>query len=216
MSVLEIKNLSIKYNENELFENLSFKLEEGKSIGLIGPSGSGKSSIIKSVLGLIKPHNGDIIVNNTVITDLSTIKSAEYRLNNIGMIFQDYCLLDHLTARENIALLETFNKKPVNYQKVSEAAKSMNIEHKLDSVVSTLSGGEKQRIAILRAIAQDVNFIVADEPTGALDKNMTIEVTKILFDTLKKYNIALCIVSHDETVYMHCDELIDLGSLSSK
>uniref|UniRef100_UPI0040566776 ABC transporter ATP-binding protein n=1 Tax=Candidatus Electrothrix sp. TaxID=2170559 RepID=UPI0040566776 len=175
MKVLEIKNVHKIYNSSEVkvhaVNNITIDFEKGEFAAIVGPSGSGKTTLLNMIGGLDMPTEGKILVNNT---DLSTLKSSQlidFRLNNIGFVFQSYNLIPVLTASENVGFIMNLQKWPgkKREERTLELLRAVGLEDRINSRPSKLSGGQQQRVAVARALASKPKFILADEPTANLD-----------------------------------------------
>lgn len=190
MTKIKITNLAKVYNQNKQNEfraliNINLEVAKGEIIILKGISGSGKSTLLSILAGLSKPTNGEILVNSQNVSKLPDIMSSSYRHKDIGFIFQSFNLLQGLSVYQNVKapLSLTFLKKDELNQKIQNAMDLANIAHKKDELVSHLSGGEKQRCAIARALVMDPSIVLADEPTANLDKANSL----VFIDILKKF-----------------------------
>lgn len=212
--ILKIEDVSYKYLdalENDyVFKNLNYEFYNGKVYAIKGKSGSGKTTLLSLLSGLEKNYEGSITFNNK---ELSSIDLDNYRSKDIGIVFQSYNLLPHLTAIENIILsmnvsnLKIDNKK----EKALELMKSVGlVESQKDRRVLKLSGGEQQRVAIARSLSYDPKIILADEPTGNLDKETENEILKILKDLARNKNKCIIIVTHSENVCDQADVVYEL------
>lgn len=186
-------------NITKAIDNISFNVDEGEFVGIMGPSGSGKTTLLNCISTIDTVTTGDIIINDKDITKLKSKKLDKFRQNELGFIFQDFNLLDTLTAYENIALALTIKgeKTLAIDRKIKEVAKYLDIEEVLNKYPYQMSGGQKQRVASARAIVTDPALILADEPTGALDS----KAARLLlerFDSLnKELNATILMVTHD-------------------
>lgn len=203
MKKIVIKNLNKIYNPNKANEfcalkNINLEINDGEILILKGVSGSGKSTLLSLIGAISKPTNGDIVVNEHSIAKLPDIMSSAYRHTEIGFIFQAFNLLDGLSVTQNVIAplsLTKMSEEEVR-EKVNKALLIANIEHKKDQKVAHLSGGEKQRCAIARAIVMEPNIILADEPTANLDKENSLLFIDIL-KTFKSLNKTVVIATHD-------------------
>lgn len=198
--MIAVKNVSKIYNENKIDEfkalqNISFEVRDNEICGLIGPSGSGKSTMIFMLGGLFKPSSGDIIINDEIITKLSPKFLSKFIRENIGLIFQNFNLLENFSALENI-LIPTLLSKENKLNNAKALLKEFDLLNKKDTKVHNLSGGEKQRVAIIRALINDPKIILADEPSANLDKSLTLELIEIL----KRIKKTIIIATHDEII----------------
>lgn len=224
MSILKLENLNYGYEDGgyrrEILKNLSYEFEEGKFYTILGPSGSGKTTLLSIIAGLDKPDSGKIYYDGE---ELDKIGLYKYRRNKIGIVFQSYNLVNYLTGLENIelAMTETENKIPKNRKEVAYSllAKFGIVKTKADRLVTHLSGGEQQRIAIARALASNVDLIFADEPTGNLDSATEEEIIKIFKMLTEEFGKTVIVVTHsnevsklsDHRVLLHDGVLKEIG-----
>ena len=198
---LKLNNLSKKYEKNKslkVLDNINFKFESGKIYSIIGPSGSGKSTLL-NLLSLIDiPSSGFIEFNKKKIDTKSSIVNDHVRSKNIGIIYQEKNLLPDFTALENVLLpnLLISNNKPKSKELAKKLIKKFNLSSRLNHYPSELSGGENQRIAIARALINEPNIILADEPTGSLDFENAKQIFQILFN-LKEKNRIIIYATHN-------------------
>ena len=171
-----------KGNITKAIDNISFKVGEGEFVGIMGPSGSGKTTLLNCISTIDKVTTGNIIINDQDITRLKSKKLDKFRQNELGFIFQDFNLLDTLTAYENIALALTIKGEKTSKvdSKIKEVAKYLEIEKVLDKYPYQMSGGQKQRVAIARSLCTSPEIMLFDEPTSALDPEMVIEVLEVM------------------------------------
>ena len=193
--LLTVKNLTKTYNKKNVLKNINFSVEEKEIVSIIGPSGSGKSTLLRCINRMVTPTSGEILFDRKLITSANI---GEIR-KEIGMVFQHFNLFENLTVLENITLA------PVKLKLLSQAEakkralamlKEINLYDKKDSYPISLSGGEKQRVAIIRTLILEPRLILLDEPTSALDPEMTKEVIELI-KHLKDKGITLIIVSHE-------------------
>ena len=214
MKILEVKNVNYRYSDAEADDyvlrdiNLSFEL--GKSYAIKGKSGSGKTTLLSLISGLEKKYEGEILYNGN---DLSKMDLDKYRNSDIGIVFQSYNLLPQFTAEENIILsMDISNVKDVDKkEKALELMKQVGLNKSLAKRrVLKLSGGEQQRIAIARSLSYNPKIIIADEPTGNLDKETENEILKIFNNLAHKENKCVIIVTHSGNVCDSVDQVYDL------
>lgn len=211
MSVFKVSNLSKTYNgKTYVFKNLSFKIEEGEIVGIIGESGAGKTTLLNLLSGLDRPSDGEILYNNNKMNDFSQRNLTALRRREFGYIFQFFNLIDFLNVEENILLPSIFDKNTTCKNSIDNILNYFGIYNRRSSYPNELSGGEKQRVAIARAISYNPSVIFADEPTGNLDKKAAEEIINIIFSCKKKYNQTLLIVTHDTSLYKHFTQIIEL------
>ena len=201
--ILEVENLEKYYgnrgNITKAVDNINFCVNEGEFVGIMGPSGSGKTTLLNCISTIDTVTSGHIRINDKDITTLKKDNLSKFRRNELGFIFQDFNLLDTLTAYENIALALTIQKvKTAEIEKrVHDAARKLDIMDTLEKYPYQLSGGQKQRIAAARALITNPSLILADEPTGALDSKSI----RMLLDSMERmnqeYNATIMMVTHD-------------------
>ena len=188
-----------KGNVTKAIDRINFKINEGEFVGIMGPSGSGKTTLLNCISTIDTITSGELVINNTDITKLKSKEIEKFRRDELGFIFQDFNLLDTLTAYENIALALTIQKrKPDEIKKlINEIAKKLEITEVLNKFPYQMSGGQKQRVACARAIITNPSMILADEPTGALDSKSA----RLLLDSIEKLNremnATILMVTHD-------------------
>ncbi|WP_455795585.1 ABC transporter ATP-binding protein [Clostridium butyricum] len=186
-------------NITKAIDNISFNVDEGEFVGIMGPSGSGKTTLLNCISTIDTVTTGDIIINGKDITKLKSKKLDKFRQNELGFIFQDFNLLDTLTAYENIALALTIKGEKTSAidRKIKEVAKYLDIEEVLNKYPYQMSGGQKQRVASARAIVTDPALILADEPTGALDSKAARLLLERFDNLNKELNATILMVTHD-------------------
>jgi len=195
MNILEIKEISKSFNKIKILDNFSLNAEEGEIVSIIGPSGVGKSTLLRCINGLEKTDSGEIIINNSKIKN----KISKQSNLDVGLVFQDYNLFPQYSVIENITLTLTKVlkiKKQEAIEKAKELLLQMDLLDKIDSYPYELSGGEKQRLAIARTLATNPKIICFDEPTSALDPKLVKQVFKIIKKLANKGK-AILIVTHD-------------------
>lgn len=201
--MIEFKNISKSYilgknNTVEALKNINLKFKEGSVVVLKGASGSGKSSILSLVSAISKPTSGEVIVDNKQISKLSDKFASQYRLENIGIVFQKYNLIDDISVEQNIILPlipQNIDIKELE-NKVDNVLNMFEIKDYKHTAVKNLSGGEQQRVAIARAYINEPKIIIADEPTANLDEKLSLDFIKIIKD-LKSKNKTIIIATHD-------------------
>lgn len=185
-------------------DNITFEFDKKSSV-IIGASGSGKTTLLDLVGLLLKPDSGSIIFDNQDITILSDEKKREFIKDNIGYIFQSYNLIDSLTVKENIFL--GLHKK-IDQNLFEKITKKLNLSSLLNKYPNQLSGGQKQKCAISRAILKKPKLLLADEPTGALDVKSTAEVIDLIFDLQKSFEYKIIMVTHDISLISNFESII--------
>ena len=208
--ILETNNLKKSYEHINglitLFKNLNLKLTEGELVALVGPSGSGKSSLLHLLALLDDPSKGQIIINKEETKSLSDEQKDELRRKNVSIIFQDNNLLTDFTAIENIMMPLIINGENLDYasEKASKMLKAVKISNRSNHFPNELSGGEQQRVAIARALISDTKIILADEPTGNLDFKTSKEIFSI-FLNLKKLKKTIIFATHNRELANKAD-----------
>ena len=203
MPIVSVQNVSKSYWRDSLeipvLNNISFEIPEGEFLGLMGPSGSGKTTLLNLVAGIDRPSSGMITVSNTDVTQLNESALAKWRARHVGFVFQFYNLLPVLTAYENVELpllLSNLSKKE-RREHVEFTLQVVGLGDRIDHYPKQLSGGQEQRVAIARAIVTDPTILVADEPTGDLDKVSAEEILKLLERLNTEFKKTIIMVTHD-------------------
>jgi putative ABC transport system ATP-binding protein len=192
--------------------NVHLHIRRGEFTALVGPSGSGKTTLLNLIGGLDKPDEGEIVINGTDITELSPGKLIDFRLHNIGFVFQSFNLIPVLTARENaefIMLLQGRSKKE-REERMQQLFKQIDLGDQMDRRPSALSGGQQQRVAVARALATKPQFILADEPTANLDSKSASNLLDIMDKLNKEENITFIFSTHDQRVIDRARRVITL------
>lgn len=206
MKVIEILDLHKIYDEKTVpvhaVNGISISFEEGEFAAIVGPSGSGKTTLLNMLGGLDNPTRGEIIINNTNIGGLSSSELIDFRMNNIGFVFQAYNLIPVLTARENVEFIMHLQGRPKKERETRaiELLESVGLGDRIDKRPGKLSGGQQQRVAVARALASKPKFILADEPTANLDSKSTENLLDIMEKLNKDENITFIFSTHDSRV----------------
>ncbi|MCL5411044.1 MAG: ABC transporter ATP-binding protein [Patescibacteria group bacterium] len=206
MAILDIKNISKIYGsghtEVKAIDNVSLQVNESEIVLIMGPSGSGKTTFLTMAGALLKPTSGSIFLNGQEITKLSEKELPKIRLQELGFVFQSFNLLASLTALENVAvpLIVAGVKKKEAFLKAKEALEKLGLGNRLSNLPRDLSGGEKQRVSIARALVNNPKLILADEPSANLDSKIGHEVMKQLCSVACEQKKAIVIVSHDDRI----------------
>lgn len=201
-----------KDNITKAIDNISFDVNSGDFIGIMGASGSGKTTLLNCISTIDNVSSGHIFLEGKDITQINDENIAKFRRENLGFIFQDFNLLDTLTVEENIALILTINK--LNQQdidnKVFELALKLGIEDILNKYPYQISGGQRQRCAVARAIVNNPRLILADEPTGSLDSKSARQLLDIMSDMNEKLKVTILMVTHDSFCASYCKKILFL------
>jgi len=208
--ILEINDLCKTFQTDtnlepvEVLKNLNLQMQEGESLAILGQSGSGKSTLLTLLAGLDSPTSGSLILNGQDMQKLSQEQLSKFRALNIGIIFQQFHLMSHLTALENVSLpLDLFRDKEAG-SKAKQALEQVGLGKRMTHFPHQLSGGECQRVAIARAMVVRPAILLADEPTGNLDNTTGAYVSDMIFDLVKEHGMTLLFVTHNELLAKRC------------
>ena len=213
-SILNVVNIEKYYgnkdNVTKAIDNISFRVEKGEFVGIMGPSGSGKTTLLNCISTIDNVTTGSIVIDNDDITRLKGRKLEDFRREKLGFIFQDFNLLDTLTAFENISLALTIaGKKGKEVKKlVDKAAESLDIKEVLNKYPYQMSGGQKQRVAAARAIVNNPKLILADEPTGALDSKSARLLLNSIENLNKDLEATILMVTHDAFTASYANRIL--------
>jgi putative ABC transport system ATP-binding protein len=221
--LIHVKNVTKKYFRDSIeipvLTNISLSVPEGEFLALMGPSGSGKTTLLNLIAGIDRPTAGDIVISGQNISSLNAKAVAKWRAQHIGFVFQFYNLLPVLTAFENVELplLLTNLSKQERKKQTELALKLVGLGDRMGHFPKQLSGGQEQRVAIARAIITDPTIIVADEPTGDLDKNSAAEIMTLLERLNKEYKKTILMVTHDPRATEKANKVmhLDKGELTN-
>jgi putative ABC transport system ATP-binding protein len=206
MGIIVAKDLHKVYSETKVPVNalngIDLSFDEGEFTAIVGPSGSGKTTLLNMIGGLDTPTEGHVHINGTNITHLSSRKLIDFRLNNIGFVFQSYNLIPVLTARENVEFIMQLQgcPKAERERRAIELLEAVGLSDKIDNRPGDLSGGQQQRVSVARALASKPRFILADEPTANLDSKSTTELLEIMEELNHEYKMTFIFSSHDQRV----------------
>ena len=211
MAYIEMRHCFKRYasGESEIIANndVSFEIEKGELVSILGASGSGKSTILNILGGMDTVSEGEVIVDGIDIVKLSDRERTLYRRNDIGFVFQFYNLIPNLTARENVELALEIVR---DAKDADETLRSVELGGRMDNFPAQLSGGEQQRVSIARAVAKNPKLLLCDEPTGALDYKTGKHVLHILQEMSRKNNVTVVIVTHNSAIAPIADRVIRL------
>lgn len=215
MAVLEVKELTKKYGRGEseviALDHVSFSVERGEFVAIIGASGSGKSTLMNMIGGIDHPTGGSVVIEGNDIALMSEDELAIFRRRNLGIIYQFYNLIPTLTTEENIALPWKLDGRKENKKRLAEIMQLLGLLERAKHLPGQMSGGQQQRVSIGRALINEPAFILADEPTGNLDSKTSREIIDILKLTNQKYNQTILLVTHDEKIALQAGRIITIG-----
>ncbi len=196
--------------KTEALKGISFAIDKGEFIGIMGASGSGKSTLLNILSTLDHPSSGNIRINEKDITKLRGDALADFRSREIGFIFQDFNLLENLTASENIAVPLSFTRRTAEKikQLIQQVANRLSISQILDKYPSEISGGQKQRVAAARALITEPTILFGDEPTGALDSKSAKDLLDMMDDLNKNDQVSILLVTHDPLSASYCKRIL--------
>lgn len=195
----------------EVLRGVNAEIRDGEVVAIVGQSGSGKSTLLSLLAGLDRPTSGDISIRGKNVSGYSEDQMTEFRAQNIGIVFQQFHLMSHLTALENVMLpLEILNSKDIE-TKAKKVLAQMGLEHRLHHFPNQLSGGECQRVAIARALVVEPQILLADEPSGNLDTDTGDKVMEVFFKVVKESKITTILVTHSKELAQRCDRQLELS-----
>ncbi|MDE0152030.1 MAG: ABC transporter ATP-binding protein [Bdellovibrionales bacterium] len=204
------KNFKQAFRTIEVLKNISFKVDSVKSLAIVGPSGSGKTTLLSLLAGLEKPDSGNIQIADHNITKMNEEELVTFRARHIGIVFQQYHLMPHLTALENVSLPLEIARKKDYLQKAKEQLAKVGMDHRFNHLPSQMSGGECQRVAIARASITHPSVLLADEPSGNLDALSGQKAMDTLFALAKETTLIL--VTHNMDLANRCDEKMQISN----
>ena len=213
-NLFKLDNINLNYHVNgndiKVLKNINFVIKKNERVAIIGESGSGKTSLLMLMSGLENPTTGSILFDNVDFTKINEKKKTLIRKKKIGLIFQQFYLIPNYTALENIMFPMQINKIRDEKKKANLILSDIGLAHRKNNLPSELSGGEQQRVAIARAMSFNPEIILADEPTGNLDRKNTELVSQLLLDYSYKKKVSLILVTHNINLAKKCDRVIKL------
>ena len=216
MNVIETNNLIKIYQHGDIevkaLNDVSINFQQGEFTAIVGPSGSGKTTFLNSIGGLDTPTSGKVVINNTDITNLKSNELIDFRLRNIGFVFQAYNLIPVLTAKENVEFIMLMQGDSANARKsrAEELLNAVGLSDQINRRPGQLSGGQQQRVAVARALASKPKFVLADEPTANLDSTSTSNLLDIMYRLNKEENMTFIFSTHDQRVIDRAKRIITL------
>ena len=210
--ILDIKNLKKSFIDGKktlnVLKNINLSVKKGSIVTIKGPSGSGKSTLLSLIGSLDRPDEGEVIFNNENIDAINDINN--FRNEKIGFIFQSHNLISELSLQENVLLPREISGKEVNHQEIKDLFKFFDLDMRMKSYPNDLSGGEKQRISVMRAIINQPSLVIADEPTGNLDQKNVLKMIELFKKLNKEHNLTFIIATHDNAVFDIGDKKLQL------
>ena len=214
MEILKVENLRKEYGEGNskviALDGVNLEIERGEFVAIVGPSGSGKSTLLHIIGGVDNPDDGKVYIDGNDISKYSSKELAYFRRRKVGLIYQFYNLIQNLTVRHNIELPLKLDKRKINQDEFSDIVKKLGIESKLDSFPSELSGGQQQRVAIARSLIYNPSIILADEPTGNLDRKNSKEIIEIFKYFNKTLKQTIILITHDEDIALQANRIVTI------
>ena len=209
---MERKKYAVGKGENEVkaVNNISFSVQKGEFVAIVGASGSGKSTLLHLLGGVDRPTSGRVFIDGQDIYRLNDEQLAIFRRRQVGLIYQFYNLIPILNVEENITLPCNLDGKEVKQEKLDEMLKTLKLENRRKHLPNELSGGQQQRVSIGRAIINNPAIMLADEPTGNLDSKASEEIISLLRLSNKKYNQTVIVITHDEKIALEADRVITI------
>ena len=206
------KNFKVGNEKVEILKGITLDIKEGEFVAIIGESGSGKSTFLNILGGLMPCECGEITINENRIDKLNENKLALFRRHNVGFIFQAYNLMPQLSAIENVEMPLIFSgvSKNKRRKRALDMLKKVGLEDRVNHKPSELSGGQQQRVSIARALMNNPKVILADEPTGNLDSNTSVEILELLKELNEKYKTTFVVVTHSKVVYKYATRIIKM------
>lgn len=221
MEILKCDNIRKVYgsgdNQVTALNGINLSVEKGEFVAIIGASGSGKSTLLHILGGVDTPTEGKVMVEGTDISTMNRTQAAIFRRRKVGLVYQFYNLIPTLTIRKNILMPLLLDKKKVNQEYFEQVVTSLGIADKLDSLPNQLSGGQQQRAAIARSLIYRPALLLADEPTGNLDRKNGKEIVDLLKLSNRNLNQTILLITHDERVALEADRILTIedGSIMS-
>ena len=210
--MINCQNITKNFGELQVLKGINFTVQRGEIVAIVGPSGAGKTTLLQIMGTLDKPNSGDIFYDNYNIKNLKEKELASFRNKNIGFVFQFHQLLPEFTAMENVMIPALIGnaKQSEAIKRAQEILVFLGLQDRMEHKPAELSGGEKQRVAVARALVNRPSVILADEPSGSLDSQNKDELHKLFFDLRKEFNQTFVIVTHDISLAELTDRIIPM------
>ena len=214
MEILKVENLTKNYGKDDnkvvALDNISFSVEKGEFVAIVGASGSGKSTLLHLIGGVDRPTSGKVYIDGKDIYNFDDDKLAIFRRRQVGLIYQFYNLIPILNVEENITLPLSLDNREVNDEKLKELLRLLGLENRKTHLPNELSGGQQQRTSIGRALITNPTIILADEPTGNLDSKASDEIVELLKRSNRDYKQTIIMITHDMEIAKHADRIIKI------
>ena len=211
MSFIQFNDVVKTYKMGEVeikaLDGISFPIEQGEFVVIVGPSGAGKTTVLNILGGMDKPTSGEVLVDGKDISKYTEQELTAFRRDDVGFVFQFYNLVQNLTAVENVELSAQICANPIDAEKVLS---EVGLGNRLDNFPAQLSGGEQQRVSIARALAKNPKLLLCDEPTGALDYITGKSILKLLQDTCKEKNMTVIVITHNSALTPMADKIVKI------
>ena len=222
MSMIQLENIHLKLGgpagEVNILRGINLSVAEGDTVSIVGPSGSGKTTMLMVIAGLEKATSGIVQVNNIDLNTLDEDGLAVFRRETMGIVFQNFHLVQTMSALENVAIPIEFAGFDDACEQAREGLEAVGREHRIDHYPGQLSGGEQQRVALARAFVTNPRILLADEPTGNLDKETSASIIDLLFSLTKKFKTTLLLITHDLAIGTRCQREVHIadGQISTR
>lgn len=214
MEILKVENLCKNYGKGETLvkalDDISFSVEKGEFVAIVGSSGSGKSTLLHLLGGVDRPTSGKIVIDGEDVYNLNETNLAIFRRRQVGLIYQFYNLIPILNVKENITLPILLDGKKVDNDYLDELIKTLDLQNRVNHLPNELSGGQQQRVSIGRALMNHPAILLADEPTGNLDSKSSREIVELLKLSNKKYKQTIIMITHDHNLALNADRIITI------
>lgn len=214
-AIIELEDVSLTLpsiaGPVEILRGIDASIPQGAAVGLVGPSGSGKSSLMAIMAGLERPTSGQVRIAGTVLNGLGEDALARFRRDNIGIVFQSFHLIPTMTALENVAVPLEFAGRADAFDRAEEGLIDVGLGHRLSHYPAQLSGGEQQRVALARAVACQPRLLLADEPTGNLDGGTGRAIIELMFALHDAAGTTLILITHDPALAARCDHVLRMA-----
>ena len=222
MSMIQLENIHLKLGgpagEVNILRGINLSVAEGDTVSIVGPSGSGKTTMLMVIAGLEKATSGNVRVNNIDLNTLDEDGLAVFRRETMGIVFQNFHLVPTMSALENVAIPIEFAGFDDAFEQAREGLEAVGLGHRIEHYPGQLSGGEQQRVALARAFVTNPRILLADEPTGNLDKDTSASIIDLLFSLTKKFKTTLLLITHELAIGSRCQREVHIadGQISTR